>query len=286
MPKATKDKLGLVQPFVVFQAYFPRGKLLTLEIGFTDNTGTLRRLIFTQGRDIVKNQLHARIPIDAVLRDAWVNLCIDVASFVRECFPSCTFRSVDCICISGMCYIKRIFTMRMRLRDTTGDDGSTNYYDEPVPYQCDFAKYSTCVNQSLDIEHVYSSRPLAYSTSPPKKKKKVSTEAKYSTIFSPPRRLLPKKGLKELPVQQDNDYVAESPTTTLHNYEVRLKVPRKDMWMTGLKPSGQGDRGSLFDRMKQVEVRHFTPPFVNIEDSETQLRYNPELKVYEMAGAI
>lgn len=38
-------------------------------------------------KSITTNQMHARIPNTLVKRDCWTNLCIDVNSFVKECFP-------------------------------------------------------------------------------------------------------------------------------------------------------------------------------------------------------
>ena len=37
-------------------------------------------------RSIVANQMHARIPNNMVVRDKWINLCVDVNSFIKECF--------------------------------------------------------------------------------------------------------------------------------------------------------------------------------------------------------
>ena len=37
-------------------------------------------------RNIVTNQMHARIPNMVVARDRWTNLCIDINSFIKECF--------------------------------------------------------------------------------------------------------------------------------------------------------------------------------------------------------
>ena len=37
-------------------------------------------------KGIVINQMHARIPNQTVMRDRWVNLCIDVNSFIKDCF--------------------------------------------------------------------------------------------------------------------------------------------------------------------------------------------------------
>lgn len=43
--------------------------------------------MFCEGtKNIVTNQMHARIPNTMVVRERWVNLCIDVNSFIRDCF--------------------------------------------------------------------------------------------------------------------------------------------------------------------------------------------------------
>mmetsp|Transcript_17132 Transcript_17132/g.30743 ORF Transcript_17132/g.30743 Transcript_17132/m.30743 type:complete len:320 (-) Transcript_17132:31-990(-) len=265
LPKSTKETLGLVQPYVVFQAFFPKGKLLTIEIGFTDNTGTLRRLIFTQGREIVRNQLHARIPIDAVSRDIWVNLCIDVVSFISHCFPSITMRSIDSLSVSGMCLVKRIFTMRMRLRDTTKDNDDANYYYEPVPVPCEFPRHSQCVSQYFDLEKVGGQRLVAYSTSPPKTKA-LSTKIKYKNIFSPPTPF-PKKLLRVNSIKGDDQFKLASQESDTSLLKVNSQFPHFDNWMR-----------------QMLEVRHFTPPFVDVEDSP--LRYDPIERSYKLAADV
>ena len=43
--------------------------------------------MFCEGtKSITVNQMHARIPNQMVVRDKWINLCIDVNSFIKECF--------------------------------------------------------------------------------------------------------------------------------------------------------------------------------------------------------
>jgi len=37
-------------------------------------------------KEIVSTTMHARIPNIMIVRDRWLNLCIDVNSFVKECF--------------------------------------------------------------------------------------------------------------------------------------------------------------------------------------------------------
>jgi len=39
-------------------------------------------------KEIVSNQMHARVPNTFIKRDQWVNLCIDLGSFAEECFSS------------------------------------------------------------------------------------------------------------------------------------------------------------------------------------------------------
>jgi hypothetical protein len=258
-----------VQPFVVLQAYFPRGKLLTIELGFTDNTGTLRRLIFTQGRETVKNQLHARIPADAIVRDCWVNLCIDVVSFIRECFPSCTMRSVDSISISGMALIKRVFTMRMRLRDTSSEGIDANYYYEPIPVPCEFPRHSPSLNQFFDMDRVLGQQQmLAYSTSPPKMKtiaKKVQFKNIFTSVSPPPTQKLTKVTSN----QGENPFALSLLEKDTGLLKVHSQAVNLDEWMK-----------------QMLEVRHFTPPFVNVQDDRSHLRYDPVLKTYELAAEV
>jgi hypothetical protein len=43
--------------------------------------------MFTEGaKDIIVNQMHARIPNSIIKRNQWLNLCIDMQSFMNECF--------------------------------------------------------------------------------------------------------------------------------------------------------------------------------------------------------
>ena len=52
-----------------------------------------RRLMICDGtKSIVSNQMHVRIPNGQIRRDCWTNLCLDVNSFIRECFATGTSR--------------------------------------------------------------------------------------------------------------------------------------------------------------------------------------------------
>lgn len=48
---------------------------------------TRRRIMLCDGtKSIATTQMHARVPNHMLIRDKWINLCIDVNSFIRECF--------------------------------------------------------------------------------------------------------------------------------------------------------------------------------------------------------
>jgi hypothetical protein len=73
--------------------------------------------MFTGGaKEIVCNAMHVRIPNGGVVRGQWLNLCIDVSSFVTECFTkggaNCAYKALDYVLIEGHCKLKKVFTSR------------------------------------------------------------------------------------------------------------------------------------------------------------------------------
>ena len=89
-------------------------------MAISDTTNAKRRLIFSSNNDnLVLNQLHCRIPIFELPIGKWVNLSIDILSFVSECFKNLTFRSVDYISLSMSGKVRYIFTMRTPIIDNT-----------------------------------------------------------------------------------------------------------------------------------------------------------------------
>jgi len=91
----------------------PAGKNFHFEVGITDSQKTKRRLIFHSGaKEMVINPLHARIPISEFSRNTWLNLSIDVFSFAQYCFKGALIRSLDFLCVTASCKVRKIFTMR------------------------------------------------------------------------------------------------------------------------------------------------------------------------------
>ena len=137
IPKVKKNSkiktLALFQGYVVFQLYLFTSKQFSIELAISDTTNAKRRLIFSSNNDnLVINQLHCRIPIFELPIGKWINLSIDILSFVSECFKNLTFRSVDFISLSMSGKVRYIFTMRTPLTDNinqieVGED--KNEYD-------------------------------------------------------------------------------------------------------------------------------------------------------------
>lgn len=78
-------------PFLVLQVYVGSGPndSFSLEIQIKDKFNSKRRIMLTQSRnEIIKNSTHIKGPSSFVRRDTWLNFCIDLDSFVSECFSN------------------------------------------------------------------------------------------------------------------------------------------------------------------------------------------------------
>ena len=113
IPPNDKISLGLMQGTLVFQMFLASPKSFTIEVAITDTQGVKRRLLFSScSKELVINQYHCRIPLINFPLNIWVNLSIDILSFVSECFKAQSFRAIDYICLSANCKVRRICAMR------------------------------------------------------------------------------------------------------------------------------------------------------------------------------
>lgn len=93
-------------------------------------------------KEIVMNPLHCRIPLQNIPIGIWVNLSIDVLSFVAECFKNQTFRSIDFITITANCKIRKIFSMRNSLVEINKN------FNEDFPME-----YADVLPKTLSLPH-------------------------------------------------------------------------------------------------------------------------------------
>ena len=130
IPKDNKTPLAIIQGHVVFQIYLFSQKNFSIEISITDTQKTRHRMIFSANlRDLNMNYFTCVIPMAEVPIGTWVNLSIDVLSFVTYCFKDITFKSIDNIMFTASGKIRRIFTMRGRINDNVNKDISDNEID-------------------------------------------------------------------------------------------------------------------------------------------------------------
>ena len=125
-PQDTRRKeLGIIQPFLIIQCKVLNKQTFHIEVMFTDQDNKKKRLIlyasqfYNYGKDnIHRFPLHARIPCGMIMEGMWMNLQIDLRSFVNGCFEKVAFSSIDGIEIGGACLIRRIITTKFQLPDS------------------------------------------------------------------------------------------------------------------------------------------------------------------------
>ena len=131
--------LGIVQGYIVFQIYLLTQKNFSIEISVSDTQNTRHRLIFSSNlRELNMNYFTCVIPMAEIPIGTWVNLSIDVLSFVTYCFKDLTFKSIDNIVFSANGKIRRIFTMRSKINEDNelndNNNSNSNEY-ENIPSQ-------------------------------------------------------------------------------------------------------------------------------------------------------
>lgn len=149
IPSSDKQTLSLVQSFLVLQIFIMPSQPFTLELVITDISNSKRRLVFSSAsKELIATPAHVRIPNTSFIRGTWANISIDMARIVNSCFASNTFRSLDCITISSFCKLRRVFTMKNPLVDTTGNEVHVDN-PEVVPKNVNFLGGVMFVNQII-----------------------------------------------------------------------------------------------------------------------------------------
>lgn len=146
LPKDAKHSLGLIQRHIVLQIFVPKGADFSVDLGIQDLTGSKRRLHFSTAiRETNTTPLHSKVPLGLLRRDIWLNLCLDLSGFVTDTWMGQTYKSLESICLSANCRLRRIFTLRTQPPDTTADDdlygltGTNSGEIEGIPKQCQLA---------------------------------------------------------------------------------------------------------------------------------------------------
>ena len=156
VPADPRKLLGLTQSYLVVQVHLTEGQSFSLELVLTDNTNVRRRfLLSSASRDTAVSPLHVRTPNKSIVRGEWLNLSIDLPSYLIGCFPSTTFRSLDGLVFTGLCKLRRIFTMRSPIWTSEFDVEAW----EPVPKAVEFPGGTTYRNQVLRLQRISNDPP-------------------------------------------------------------------------------------------------------------------------------
>jgi len=138
VPRDERQGLCLTQQFVVLQLSVPLGVGFNVQILATDTLNNKRRIFLSSAhRDISHTPLHTRLPLGMMTRGQWVNLAINVSSIVSGVFSS-TFKSIELICISASCKLRKVFTMRHQPHNTNTGIYAPSYDGptETIPKAC------------------------------------------------------------------------------------------------------------------------------------------------------
>ena len=153
IPINEKSSLNLIHGFLTFQIYLNSTKSFTIEIAISDNNyGKKRILLSACSKEFIINQMHCRITIINIPTNIWINLSIDILSFVSECFKGQSFRAIDSICLSADCKIRRICGMR-QLYTLSADEYSQGD-DSILPKGFIFPNDIKYINFDLDMNYI------------------------------------------------------------------------------------------------------------------------------------
>ena len=102
--------------YLVFQAYFSLLKEYSIQILVTCNDLSTKKLIFTNIETLKSLDSYALIPNSLIIREKWINLCIDIGSFIEYCFKTQLF-TIDSIQIFGQFKLRLIFSVKFSLTE-------------------------------------------------------------------------------------------------------------------------------------------------------------------------
>ncbi|KAK3103082.1 hypothetical protein FSP39_016320 [Pinctada imbricata] len=160
LPK-DRQSLTLIQRYLIFQIFIPRGQEFSFELGVTDLSNNKRRILLsTSQKESHVTPLHAKVPLTILRRHVWLNLCLDLVSLVSDLWRGQTFKATESITISANCKLRRVFTMKSQPPDTAGDEEmhgcpSSNVGElDQIPKQCQFATDVSFVTQLINVTKI------------------------------------------------------------------------------------------------------------------------------------
>ncbi|CAG9317294.1 unnamed protein product [Blepharisma stoltei] len=305
IPRNNREFLQSTHKLLNLQLFIFKHKLFLLEITVSDSQSTIRKLIFTHSRIVIKNPLQAKLPHSIIERGLWQDLFLDIESLYNLCFPNSTLQYIQMISITGTFMLRKIMST----------------YDKSIP-----------IPDQHHFSDLFTFKPLMITslTYPHTSKQNLFVEISPSRILEKHKlnspNMLQKRSLIEMEISQlkvahmkginlgtkiffrknkakadieDNrkknrkithNYTRESDIEEEIEENIEVDMPEENRPFIGIINSESCTAKEFFkppdwfsEKLSSVmKIRHFTPPFVNIKDLQgQQLIYNPASRFYD-----
>lgn len=113
----------------------------------------------TNAKELVINSHHSRVPLNFVMKNSWLNLSLDVAGFFSHCFGGITKFAIDGITLHAHCRLRRVFTMRGPIMDSTSDSEEFDSDLEMLPKSVEYPMGVVFSNQLYTPDKISLSCP-------------------------------------------------------------------------------------------------------------------------------
>jgi hypothetical protein len=128
---------------------------MSIELCVSDLGRNHRRFFISHAhKELKQTALHVNLPLAGIIQGIWITLCIDLASLVSDNFKDQTFKSLDTLSLSGTFRLRKVFTLKHRPYDTTGEDTNHNQPTENIPKVLQFPMGVTSVTQVLTVDRL------------------------------------------------------------------------------------------------------------------------------------
>jgi len=159
LPKENKQSCYLIHSYLVLQIYIPKNNQFSLECGITDIGNNKGRIVLSTSIKTIKySAFHISLPLTIIKRDVWMNLCIDLDNIAANGFKEyngLNYKTLNYIKIYSTCKLRRVFTMKYRPPDTTGDDDFIdNNNMDSIPKNLQFNHGIPFINQIITLNKI------------------------------------------------------------------------------------------------------------------------------------
>lgn len=114
----TNKNMNFPETHVILQAYIYSKNNAVFEFGVIDTDSLKKRIIFTSAiKDIIRHEMHVRIPFSSFPVNKWINLELDLESSFKYFSNKIAFKSIDYMNISFEGKVRKICLLRNSIKE-------------------------------------------------------------------------------------------------------------------------------------------------------------------------